>query len=302
MARLVRDSSTARNIIKKFQRQGNTENAQHSGRPPKLTDADKRHLIRTARKQRRTPFAEIGNQLGLDVTNTTIRNVLKGAGYHRHVARKVPFLTQRHRKACMSWARLYRPLTRQQWSKVIWSDESYIYLSDDRGRIFVMRRANEEFLDECLVPTFKQSPIHVMVWVCIMEGRKGPLLVLEYPGGRGGGMNTARYCEQVLDGVLKDFYGEVKQERGCVRFQQDNASCHTSKRTKKWFNDHGIPLFYHPPNPPDLSPIEPVWHKLKNTIRHRPHPPTSVEELKAAVHAAWEELDIADVAHFTYAQ
>jgi len=64
---------------------------------------------------------------------------------------------------------------------------------------------------------------------------------------------------------------------------------------KKWFNDHGIPLFYHPPNSPDLSPIEPVWHELKNIIRRCPHPPTSVEELKAAVHAAWEELDIADV-------
>jgi len=116
----------------------------------------------------------------------------------------------------MSWARLYRPLTRQQWSKVIWSDESYIYLGDDHGRVFITRRADKEFLDECLVPTFKQSPIRVMVWACIMEGRKGPLLVLEYPGGRGGGMNTARYCEQVLDGVLKDFYSEVKQERGCV--------------------------------------------------------------------------------------
>ena len=64
---------------------------------------------------------------------------------------------------------------------------------------------------------------------------------------------------------------------------------------KKWFNDHGIPLFYHPPNSPDLLPIKSVWHELKNIIHHHPHPPTSVEELKAAVHAAWEKLDIADV-------
>ena len=195
----------------------------------------------------------------------------------------------------MAWARLYRLLMCQQWSKVIWSDEAYIYLGDDRGRIFITQRADEEFSDECLVPTFKQSPICVMVWACIMEGRKGPLLVLEYLGGKGGGMNTTRYCEQVLEGVLKDFYDEVKQEHGRVQFQQDNVSCHTSKHTKKWFDDHGIPLFYHLLNSPDLSPIEPVWHELKKIIHCLLHPPTIVEELKAAVHIAWEELDVGDV-------
>ncbi len=128
-----------------------------------------------------------------------------------------------------------------------------------------------------------------------MEGRKSPLLILQYQGGKGGRMNTARYCEQVLDKVLKDFYGEVKQERDHVQFQQDNALCYTSKHTKKWFNDHGIPLFYHPPNSPDLSLIEPVWHGLKKIICCCPHPPTSIEGLKAAVYTAWEELDIADV-------
>ena len=41
--------------------------------------------------------------------------------------------------------------------------------------------------------TFKQSSIRVMVWGCIMNGQKGPLVVLEYPGGKGGGMNSSRY-------------------------------------------------------------------------------------------------------------
>jgi hypothetical protein len=94
----------------------------------------------------------------------------------------------------MAWARLYHKYSLQQWARVIWSDEAYIYLGDDRGRVFVTRRPDEEYLDECLVPTFKQSPVRVMVWACIMKGRKGPLVVLEYPGGKGGGMNTRRYC------------------------------------------------------------------------------------------------------------
>ena len=58
---------------------------------------------------------------------------------------------------------------------------------------------DEEFDKDCLVPTFKQSSVRVMVWGCIMKGQKGLLVVLEYPGGKGGGMNTARYREQVLE-------------------------------------------------------------------------------------------------------
>ena len=87
-----------------------------------------------------------------------------------------------------------------------------------------------------------------MVWGCIVQGRKGLLIVLEYPGGKGGGMNTKRYCEQVLEGALLDFYKDMTWARGPIQFQQDNMSCHVSKRTKKWLRDHGVSLLYHPLN------------------------------------------------------
>ena len=74
-----------------------------------------------------------------------------------------------------------------------------------------------------------------MVWGCIMKGRKGLLVVLEYPGGRGGGMNSMHYQEQVLDGVLKEFYCQVFKKESGVEFQQDRAASHPSKSTMKWF-------------------------------------------------------------------
>ena len=80
-----------------------------------------------------------------------------------------------------------------------------------------------------------------------------------------------------------------------MHFQQDNALCHVSKCTKKWFNDHSIPLLFHPPNSPDLSSIEPVWHELKKVIRSLTSQPNTINELKAAVHTTWDQLDINDV-------
>jgi hypothetical protein len=46
-----------------------------------------------------------------------------------------------------------------------------------------------------------------MTWGCIAEGQKGPLVVVEYPGGKGGGMNSEskRYQEQVLGAVFFGF-------------------------------------------------------------------------------------------------
>ena len=157
------------------------------------------------------------------------------------------------------------------------------------------QRPDEEFDEDCLVPTFKQSSVHVMVWGCIMKGWKGPLVVLEYPGGKGGGMNTARYQEQVLESVLKDFYKQMDAERDGVIFQQDGAASHRSKSTKKWFSDHEIPLLFHLASSPNLSPIEPVWHELKKLIQGLPHPPNTTKQLIAAIRDARDTLPIADV-------
>ncbi|KAF8873288.1 hypothetical protein CPB84DRAFT_1690863, partial [Gymnopilus junonius] len=86
--------------------------------------------------------------------------------------RKVPFLFKLYMDACMAWAQMYWKYTHQNWSKVIWSDEAYIHLGDNQGRIYITHHTDEEYVNDCLVPVFKQSPVRVMVWGCIMEGRR----------------------------------------------------------------------------------------------------------------------------------
>ena len=48
----------------------------------------------------------------------------------------------------------------------------------------------------CVIPKMKQSNIKAMVWAAVMLGKKAPLVVLEYPGGKGGGMKTERYIHR----------------------------------------------------------------------------------------------------------
>jgi transposase len=235
-------------------------------------------------------YGELCNQATAEISTSTIRHVLADGGYHRRVARKVPYLTKMQKQARLAWARRNKDMEFKDWQRVIFSDECYVYLRDKQGHIYVTRRADEVLLDDCLVPTFKQSSVRVMVWGCIIEGYKGPLVVLEYPGGKGGSMDSKCYQNQVLEPILKAFYTQMKHERQTVYFQQDNAASHHSKSTMEWFSENKIPLFKHPASSPDLNPIEPVWLNLKNILHHLVHPPNTVEQLRAAVLDAWEQL------------
>lgn len=284
--------ATAYRLVKKFDKMGSTDNIPRRGRPPKLSKRTTRILVQEARKHRRKPLGDLGKSITPVVSEATVRRALDREGYHRRVARKVPYLRPQHRKARVAWARKNQGMTAEDWARIIWSDECYVYMGDTRGPVHVTRRADEVLHDDCVVPTFKQSSLRVMVWGCIIRGRLGPLVVLEYPGGRGGGMNSQRYQEQVLEAHLKSFYQEMSQERGLVQFQQDGASSHTSKSTMRWLRNQHIKLFGHTANSPDISAIEPLWHELKTKIRSRPHIPSNLDELKQAVKEAWESISV----------
>ncbi|KZP21899.1 hypothetical protein FIBSPDRAFT_683098, partial [Athelia psychrophila] len=149
-------------------------------------------------------------------------------------ARSVIFLKAEHKHERMKWAEDHSSWTEQDFERVVYSDEAYIVLGDAKGTVYVTRTADEVYDESCVVPKFKQLSLRIMVWGCIMKGRKGPLVVLEYPGGRGGGMTAARYQEQVLDKVLHEFYQKMAEECGQVAFQQDGAPCHRAASTRRW--------------------------------------------------------------------
>jgi hypothetical protein len=148
-----------------------------------------------------------------------------------------------------------------KWEWVIWSDECYIVLGAHPRVVWVMHSDGKEFDNDCTVPYSKQTNRCVMVWGCIAWDSKGPLVVLEYPGGPGGGMDAAQYQEQVC----------------------------------WWLAWHNIPVLSHPTNSLDVNAIEGLWHMLKMKICTRPHLLTTIEELQMATHKAWAEITIDEI-------
>jgi hypothetical protein len=68
-----------------------------------------------------------------------------------------------------------------------------------------------------------------------------------------------------------------------------------AKSTTAWKDHNSVERIRHPAALPDVNPIEPVWHDLKEFIRAHEHIPTTLEELKEAVKEAWYQVPIAKV-------
>ncbi len=102
-----------------------------------------------------------------------------------------------------------------------------------------------------------------------------------------GTMNEFAYGQALL--FYKDDIEEVEKRKNIkLIFEQDGATCHTSKANKfllnKFFTEDG--WIQNPPNSPDLAyPIEDIWGIIKPRVKRRE--PKSIEELKQYLLEEW---------------
>lgn len=277
---LKHPQKTISNIIIKYRDEGITTTAQRSGRPKILSDQDKRHLIRTVKKDRNIAIEELtdnfNKSLTISVSTSTVRNYLHQEGYFGRVAKKKPYVSENNRKKRLGWCRM-RKDWKEEWDKVIFSDESRFELFNNDSHNWVWRKTDEKYKKECLKPTVKKS-IGIMVWGCFHKNSIGPLVIVE------GNINGARYRE-LLEEYLIPFYNED------YLFQDDNAPCHTANLVKEWKEEMLINILPWPAQSPDLNPIENLWSELERKVRsHKPRPKNK-DELIQVVKQEWNNID-----------
>ena len=102
------------------------------------------------------------------------------------------------------------------------------------------------------------------------------------------GIMNAQLYTQILERTLLPFLRDVFPSGH--RFMQDNDPKHTSRASKKFFEDNGVHWWKTPPESPDANLIENLWHEQKEFIR-RETKPRNKQELIEGITKFWSTVD-----------
>ncbi|KAG2767600.1 hypothetical protein PC129_g5108 [Phytophthora cactorum] len=135
--------SSVKTIVANAKRNGHTYSKLRSGRPRKTSVREDHQIVREAEKNRRLSAEKLAIMVkedhGVTISKQTVRNRIKAEGFNGRAARKKPHLTKKV-KARLEYANTMLKYKEKDWKKVIFSDESSVWLTGAAGRVYVWRK------------------------------------------------------------------------------------------------------------------------------------------------------------------
>ena len=247
------------------------------GRKNVLTPAQRRSLVRKAHENPLLSAPQLAKSVGLTVSSQTIRNELHRNQFHNARLKPVEAISPKNKEKRLEFARKYITWTKEEWSKVIFTDEKKWNLIGNDGYVSAWLSNHSEYHRE-EVQHLKQS---VMTWGVISAEKTIVIVRIDER------INGPTYCD-MLETCFFDS-AEVVLPPDFV-FQQDNATAHVCRHTTSYLENREISVLSWPPQSPDLSPIENVWGIVSEKVYKEGKTYKSKDDLWEAIVAAWESI------------
>ena len=91
----------------------------------------------------------------INISAPTIRHILRNNGLVSRVKRKKPYLSKEHQKRRLEFAKKYENWTIENWSRVIWSDESKFKIFRSDRKQYYWKYSNKPLNQFYVKPTMK---------------------------------------------------------------------------------------------------------------------------------------------------
>lgn len=272
--------SAVQHLMARYNKTGSTDNKKRAGRPKVTTEREDRIQKKIDPRKTSTMLkVELGEKYQLDCSFSTVKRRLRQNNLFGRRPAKKPLISAKNRLARLKFAKKHLNWSVQQWSKVVWSDESKFMLFGSDGIRYVRRPVGERFNPKFQLPTVKHGGGNVMIWGCFSRDLVGPIHRIE------GIMDQNVYADIITNIML--VHAKDKMPRGWI-FQQDNDPKHTAKSVKALMNKKKIRLLEWPSQSPDLNPIEHLWEHLDRQLKDRK--PSNQNDLFCKIQEAWKQI------------
>lgn len=278
--------STVQRVVQRYQETGSHLRRPGNGRPRCTTAREDRQLVATMLRNRfqtavglKTHFIRFG---GGNLSAQTVRRRLAEANLKPLRPANGPKLERGHRIARQRYVREHLNWTLDDWSRVMFTDESKFMLYKHDGRQLVYRRPGERFHQACVEEKVAYGGGSVQVWAGISAEARTELVLIQ-----NGTLNAERYVEEILNEHVGPFMARMDRH-GIL--MHDNARPHTARIVHDYLEEVGIELMQWPARSPDLNPIEHAWDELQRCVKGRNPPPITLPELIQALVEEWEGI------------
>ena len=225
----------------------------------------------------RTDWAK---ETGVEASTRTVRRRLVENALPARKPRRKPLMKEATRAKRLAFAREHKNWTAEDWSRVIFSDETWAQLFENGGKRWVRRPPGEALGPKFILPTVKH-PEKVMCWGAITPNAKSKLVFID------GDVDADKYIEVLKEANLKRFVRQHPDPNPVL--MEDGAGPHRARKTQEWHRRNGISVLPSWPGySPDLNPIENCWSLMK--LQLSKCKPTTVAGIKEVMQKIWKNL------------